>query len=110
MKKPDRTVLIKRTCLFIIKGSTRGCRVRFVIRGETASGEYVRVETNPCSASNTECDLHNRNPLFMRLAIREKRMATPVADWWETSCSSGKDLEAEFDGQKRIVDREQNHG
>lgn len=108
--KTDRTVLLKQH-MSIVKGSTRGCGRRFVLFGVTPQGESLRIETNPCSDSNRTCDIRQKVPRVFKLAIREKRLANPIADQWETSLSSGIDLESEFARQWAIVNSQgQDHG
>ena len=108
--KTDRTVLLKLN-MIIVKGSTRGCGLRYVMRGVTPQGEHLRIETNPCSESNRTCDIHKQAAPVFQLAIREARLANPIADQWETSLSSGNDLEWEFEHQKSLVNnQEQDHG
>lgn len=108
--KTDRTVLLKLNMIHV-KGSTRGCGMRYVMHGETPQGEYLRIETNPCSESNQACPLRQRVPKVFKLAIREKRLANPIADHWETSLSSGTDLESEFKRQWAIANSQgQDHG
>ena len=109
--KTDRTILLQRTCMFITKGSTRGCGRRYVLIGNTPQGECMRVETNPGSESNWTCDIRKQSAIFFRVGVREVGVMSPVADWWETSASSGEDLEAEFERQKSVAsNQEQDHG
>lgn len=109
--KTNRTILLQRTCMFISKGSTRGCGSRYVLIGNTPEGERMRIETNPVSESNWTCDIHKQSAIFFRLGVREVGVMTPVADWWETSASSGEDLEAEFERHKAAAtNQEQDHG
>jgi hypothetical protein len=108
--KKTRTVLMKIEWMIIVKGSTRGCGHRYVLRGHTPQGEFLRVETNPCSLSNQACAFGRRNPRVFEIVVREEGLATPIADFWETSESSGRDLEAEFASQQAdFLNREQDH-
>jgi hypothetical protein len=109
--KKNRTILLKRTWVYIVKGSTRGCGLRYILNGETPDGESMRMETNPCSESNWTCDLHNNGARFFRVAVREVGVMTPIADKWETSVTSGVDLEAEFQREKAdAANKEQQNG
>lgn len=108
--KTDRTVLLKQH-MIVGRGSTRGCGRRFVLFGVTPQGESLRIETNPCSDSNRTCDIRQKVPRVFKLAIREKRLANPIADQWETSLSSGNDLESEFKRQWALANNQgQDHG
>ena len=109
--KTNRTVLIKLTFPPIVKGSTRGCGRRYVLRGDTPQGEWMRVETNPTSESNWTCDIHKQTALIFRVAVREVGVATPIANRWESSASSGQDHVSEFANQQAIAaTKEQDHG
>ncbi len=108
--KTNRTILLELQ-MVISKGSTRGCGRRYVLRGETPQGEFVRVETNPCSESNWTCDINTRTARIFQVMVREVGVMTPVADQWASSASSGMDLESEFARQKSIAaHKEQDHG
>jgi hypothetical protein len=108
--KTERTILLRLNMIHV-KGSTRGCGVRYVMHGETPQGEHLRIETNPCSESNQTCHLRQRVPKVLKLAIREKWLAHPIADQWETSLSSGSDLESEFKRQCALANSQgQDHG
>lgn len=106
----NRTILLQLQ-MVIVKGSTRGCGWRYVLRGVTPQGELVRVETNPCSESNWTCDIHKRTAVVFQVVVRAVGVVTPIADRWATSASCGADLESEFARQKAIfTTREQVHG
>ena len=106
--KKTRTVLVKHDGIVFVKGSTRGCGIRYTLCGYTPFGEYMRIDTNPASLSNDTCDIHCN---FLRVTVREKGLASCIADEWESSASSGDDLELEFEHQKSLVNnQEQDHG
>lgn len=108
--KNHRTILFN-VSMIVVKGSTRGCGVRFSLHGVTPEGHPMRIETNPCSPSNQTCPFGISNPRIFELVFREERLATPIADFWETSASSGRDLEAEFASQQAdFLNKEQGHG
>ena len=106
--KKTRTVLVKHDGIVFVKGSTRGCGIRNTLFGNTPFGEYMRIDTNPASRSNYTCDIHCN---FLRVTVREKGLASCTADKWESSASSGDDLESEFARQQaEAANKEQDHG
>lgn len=108
--KRIRTVLVRLDGFIVVKGSTRGCGLRYILRGKTALGEYMKIDTNPTSLSNYSCDIHKLTSSTLRVTVREKGLASCIADKWESSASSGEDLESEFAHQRaNAANREQDH-
>lgn len=111
MKKQLITVLVKVQPTVIVKGSTRGCGRRYVVRCHTAQGKYLHIATNPTSPSNFSCDLHTRAMRILRVALRRTDEFGGIADGWDDSRSCGTDLEAAFaHEQAQANTEEQNHG
>ena len=95
----------------IVKGSTRGCGIRYVMSGKSARGQHFPIETNPTSPSNTSCSLQGRTSRVFRMTLRSRPSMGWFADVWECSACCGLDLEAAFDQMQRLVSaREQQHG
>lgn len=111
MKKQLVSVLVEVEPMVILKGSVRGCGLRYVLRCTTAQGKYFRIVTNPTSSSNFSCDLHNRAIRILRLALRRTDEFSGIADGWDDSSSCGTDLEAAFAHEQAEANTKgENHG
>lgn len=111
MKKQLQNVLVRVSPMVVVKGSTRGCGRRYVLRSQTADGLSLHIETNPSSQSNFTCDLRERKIHVLQVALRLTNEFGGIADAWDDSQSCDIDLEAEFASQQtKIIPKEKNNG